>query len=115
MKTNDIAGRALNDTRMRNLQWMLLSKIKRGETLRMEGFDRSLMKLLEHRAAEIEADSTLVPESVTDWMAMALFAKNRRKFAIMCGRAEKAKNTEYRQAAVWLNRLMKSNEDKASK
>ncbi|MEM6285358.1 MAG: hypothetical protein AAF787_24425 [Chloroflexota bacterium] len=115
MKTNDIAGRALVDSRMRNLQWMLLSKIKRGETLRMEGFDRSLMALLEKRAAEIEENPGMVPTSVTDWMAMALFAENRRDFAIMCGQAEKANDSAYRQAAVWLNRLMKKAEDADSR
>jgi hypothetical protein len=68
------------------------------------------MRLLQERAVEIESHRGLLPESVTDWMALALFAENRQKFTLMCANAEKKNNLAYRQAAMWLNRLMERNE-----
>lgn len=108
MRTNDIAGKALSESKLKSLQWMLLSRIRRGDTLKLEGFNKRLMSLLKSRAAELEAAPTLEPQSVTDWMALALFAKNRNRFAVACGRAEQEQDKAYHQAAFWLRRLMES-------
>ncbi len=107
MRANDLARKTLSNTQLRNVQMMLLSRIKRGDTLRMEGFNRELMQMLEERSAELEAGDELAPASVTDWMALALFADDRRRFARRCGKAEKENDMNYKRATYWLHRLMK--------
>lgn len=112
MKTNDLAGKALSDSKIKSFQWMLLSRIRRGDTLKLEGFNQRLMALLKERAAELEAAPSLAPKSVTDWMALALFAKNRNRFAAACGHAEQAHDKAYHQAAFWLKRLIDSQKNR---
>jgi hypothetical protein len=107
MRANDLARKTLSNTQLRSIQWMLLSRIKRGDTLKMEGFNRELMQMLEARSAELEANDELAPESVTDWMALSLFADDRRRLALRCAQAERANDENYRRAAYWLHRLMK--------
>jgi len=114
MRANDIAAKALSNSRLRQLQWMALSRIKRGETLKLEGFNEKLMLLLEKRSREIEKDAKAEPKSVTDWMALALFAKNRNALALKCYYAEQRKDKSYKQATYWLNRLLDTENEKTS-
>lgn len=113
MRANDIAAKALSQSRLKQLQWMVLSRIKRGETLKLEGFNQRLMQLLEARSQEIESNPSLEPKSVTDWMALALFAENRNALALRCHHAEQRGDKAYKQAAYWLNRLMESQSEQS--
>lgn len=106
LKTNDIAGKTLSESKLDNVRWMLLSRIKRGETLKLEEFNQQLIDLLRQRAIELEKGKTLDPVSVTDWMALALFAEDRDRLAERCREAEGAEDRSYKNAAYWLRRLM---------
>ncbi len=115
LKPNDIAGKALNNTRLDNVKWMLLSRIRRGDTLKLEEFNKRLIDLLRERAAELEAATTLQPTTVTDWMALALFAEDRDRLTERCVQAEQEQDKSYTDAAFWLKRLMLQRHQRAAR
>ena len=102
-----IAAKELSTEVMQSAQSALLSHIHRDETVKLSSSHERLTTFLKARAAELEAESILSPHTVTDWLALELFAKDRKRFDKCCQCAKQENDPIYRIASSWIARLRK--------
>lgn len=102
MNKGSISQRIQFQAEFESKVWQLMSHVKRGGTLPDREQYQRVMKVLEQRAQFITANPDNTPEHESDWLALALFAKDRRLFAELCLQAEAANDPTYQSAAPWI-------------
>lgn len=106
MRPNDLAKRALHESQMETTAYMMKARIRRGETLRLDGINGKVLIELKRRCDELERAETLNPQSVDDWVALALWADDRKRLLECCRHAEVNGDPQYRQAAYWIRTII---------
>lgn len=91
---------SLTDSQMKSLTWMLLGNIRTNPNLRLQGYDLAQLK---NRCKQLEGLGTPFPQTVEDWLAMALYGINRNHFIAACIQAQRENNPHYLHA-VWVLR-----------
>ncbi|MEL6269728.1 MAG: hypothetical protein AAFV33_26245 [Chloroflexota bacterium] len=106
MTRNRISQNRLEQIEMNSLAWQTMTRIARGETLVINGVYLRMARMLNDRAIELEAAPEIHPQSKNDWLALALFAKNREWFLMLCKQAEHNKSLLFMQARPWLQQII---------
>lgn len=88
------------------LAWKTMSRVKDNETLPTGGVYRRMMAMLKTRADELSANPNEPMVAVHDWLALALFDKDRSAFLQRCQQADADNDPVYRQAEHWLRQFI---------
>ena len=88
---------------MKSLTWMLFGSVRTNPHLHLEGYD---LAQLYNRYQHLQALGTPFPETVEDWLAMALYGTNRNQFIAACIRAQREDNPHYVHAVFVLRSAM---------
>lgn len=86
--------------------WQLMSRVKQGKTIPDQKHYQRVIEMLRKRAAFIQANPDTRIEHESDWLALALYADDRRLFAEMCLHAAQTSDAVYESAAQWIGRLI---------
>ena len=90
------------------LTMQTMMRLKRGDTLPTSGIYKRMMVMLRERADKLLPNPQLPLRDVNDWLAIALFAEDRRQFVALCQEANDLDDSIYRRAEPWLRRIVES-------
>lgn len=105
MNINDIAKDMLGKQALKQVSWMVISDINRGDTLRLRNNTDELFAFLEERAVELEAQEALAPQDNLDWLALAFFAQDRDRFKAHCDHMAAIEDRSYARVNYWLSKI----------
>lgn len=85
-------------------------RLRKGDTLPTSGVYKRMMKMLEQVAADLGDHPELPLKSVNEWLALALFAKDRAYFVKLCQTAAIHNDPIYHRGEYLLRKII--DEDK---
>ncbi len=109
---NDVSRKSLEQAEVDIMAWQTMLQLSSGDTLELNGASMHLMKMLRERASKLTGDESLKPESKNDWLALALFAEDRRWFVEACEQAERDRDIPYLRARNWLKQIVEKDKRK---
>lgn len=111
MSINELSRQVLDQVEIDMLAWQTMARLVRGETIQIEGKYLRLMRTMSQRAEALESQDVISVPEKNDWLALALFAKDRQRFLQTCERAKQTRNVVYFQAEPWLRYVIQSDVD----
>ena len=111
---NDVSRKSLEQAEVDIMAWQTMLRLSNGDTLELDSASMRLMKVLRERADELTSNESLKPESKNDWLALALFAEDRRWFVEICEQAERNRDIPYLHARNWLKQIVEKEKRKLS-
>lgn len=108
---NDVSRKSLEQAQINIAAWQTMLQLASGDTLELDSTSMRLMKVLRERAADMLTNG-LTPESKNDWLALALFAEDRRAFVAACEQAEANREVPYLKARTWLKDVVEKDKTK---
>ncbi len=85
-----------------SLVYQMMTRVKRGETIPDVAHYLRVRKMLQERSVAITNANAVQMLHESDWLALALYAEDRRMFAHLCLDAEANNDPVYRSASRWL-------------
>lgn len=103
---SNITRKSMEKVEVDALAWETMLRLSAGDTLEMDGAYIRLMKVLKIRCDELDETPKPLPLERNDWLALALFSKDRHAFVALCEQAERSRDPSYLRARRWLKSIV---------